>query len=55
MTDLFAARPASQPRLVIERSYLRGAIWIAAIAFLVLLPRPDYAEQPRHIAEIVSR
>ena len=44
MTDLFAAKPAEPWRVPITKAHLRGAIWMAALAVFVLLPRPDAAE-----------
>jgi hypothetical protein len=49
MTDLFAAKSAEPLRLPITKAHLRGAIWMAALAVFVLLPRPDAAEAPRPI------
>lgn len=45
MTDLFAAKSASPQPFSIDKSYLRGAIWLAALAALVLLPKPAEAEE----------
>jgi hypothetical protein len=44
MTDLFAAKAAEPWRSPITKAHLRGAIWLAALAVFVLLPRPDAAE-----------
>lgn len=55
MTDLFAAKPVSQAPFTIDKSYLRGAIWLAALAIFVLLPKPDYGEPRQHVAEIAAR
>lgn len=45
MTDLFAAKSAEPQPFTINKSYLRGAIWLAALAVLVLLPKPSEAEE----------
>lgn len=47
MTDLFAAKPADPWRLPITKAHVRGAIWLAAMAVFVLLPRPDAPALPR--------
>lgn len=44
MSRQFAARPVPPAPFAIDKSYLRGAIWAAAIALFVLLPKPSQAE-----------
>lgn len=45
MPELFAAKPSTDIRFSIDKSYLRGALWVAALAVLVCLPRPADAQE----------
>lgn len=47
MPDLFAVKSAEPQRLPITKAHLRGAIWLAALAVLVLVPRPDAVDAPK--------
>ena len=46
MTDLFAPKPANRPLPRPSKAQLRGAIWLAALAVLVLLPKPFADAEP---------
>lgn len=45
MPELFAAKPSTEIRFSIDKSYLRGALWIGALAVLVCLPGPADAQE----------
>ncbi len=45
MTDLLAPKSAEPQPFTINKSYLRGAIWLAALAVVVLLPKPSEAAE----------
>jgi hypothetical protein len=44
MSELFAAKPSTGADFTVPKSYLRGALWVAALAVLVCLPRPAEAQ-----------
>ncbi|MGV3492047.1 MAG: hypothetical protein ACO1OG_12085 [Devosia sp.] len=45
MSDLLAAQSSHGKRLAVDKSYLRGAIWVSALAVLVCLPAPASAQE----------
>jgi hypothetical protein len=44
MSELFAAKPSTGADFTVPKSYLRGALWVAALAVLVWLPKPAGAQ-----------
>ena len=50
MTDLFAAKQSRREPVTINKAYLRGAIWLAALSLFVLLPKPSEAAYARFAA-----
>jgi hypothetical protein len=45
MSKLFAAKPSTETGFTFDKSYLRGALWAAALALVVCLPRPGDAQE----------
>ena len=39
-------------RMTINKAYLRGLIWLTALAFVVLMPRIDLPKMPTLVAEL---
>ena len=42
-------------RMTINKAYLRGLIWLMALAFVVLMPRVELPKGPALVAELESR
>lgn len=45
MSELFAAKPSNGVNFAIDKSYIRGALWLAALAVVVCLPKPGEAQE----------